>query len=46
MTEKPMIKIPLTPEQKEQIEKQTGKKVATLRLQALEGRSAPALMSN
>jgi len=43
---KPTIQITLTPEQKEQIQRTTGKEVTTLKLQPLEERFAPALMSN
>jgi hypothetical protein len=43
---KPTIQIRLTPEQKEQVRRATGKEVTTLKLQPLEDRFAPALMSN
>jgi len=46
MSEKPTVTIALTPEQKEQIWKQSGKEIATLKLEALETRLAPTLAAN
>jgi hypothetical protein len=41
MKEQPTVKIPLTKEQQEQIRQATGREVATLKLQPLEGRLVP-----
>jgi hypothetical protein len=46
MADKPEINIVLTPEQTEQIRKQTGKQVQTLKLEALEERLAPGVDLN
>ena len=46
MTPKPAIQITLTPQQKEQIQKATGKPIASLKLEALEARTSPSLMNN
>jgi hypothetical protein len=48
MTEKPSIKITLTPEQKEQLKKETGKDVTgvKLNLKELEARVAPGIVLN
>jgi hypothetical protein len=48
MTEKPSIKITLTPEQKEQLKQETGKNVTgvKLNLQDLEARVAPGIVLN
>jgi hypothetical protein len=43
---KPTIQIRLTPAQKEQVRQATGKEVTSLKLEALEERFAPALMTN
>jgi hypothetical protein len=48
MNTKPSIKIELTPEQKEQVQRLTGQEVPQVRLslEALEERIAPALSRN
>ena len=48
MTEKPSIQITLTPEQKEQLMKETGKNVTgvKLNLEELEARVAPRIVLN
>jgi hypothetical protein len=46
MAEKPTVKIALTPEQQEQIRRQSGKEIATLRLEPLETRLAPRIVLN
>ena len=48
MTEKPSIKITLTPEQKEQVKDQTGKDVTgvKLNLEELEARVPPGIVLN
>jgi len=46
MAEKPTVTIALTPEQKEQIRKQSGKEVTTLKLEPLETRLAPRIIVN
>jgi hypothetical protein len=46
MSEKPTVTIALTPEQKEQIWKQSGKEIATLKLEPLETRLAPRVILN
>ena len=48
MTPRPSLKIELTPEQREQIERSTGKHVTALELkpQALECRTTPRLIGN
>jgi hypothetical protein len=43
MADKPALKLTLTPEQREQIRKQTGKEVTRLKLEPLEGRLAPGM---
>jgi hypothetical protein len=46
MKETSSVKIALTPEQQAQIREATGKEVATLKLQPLEGRLAPGIRYN
>jgi hypothetical protein len=46
MTQKPTIRIPLTPEQQAQIQQATGKAVQSLKLQPLEERLAPGMNFN
>ena len=46
MANRPTVTLTLTPEQREQIEKTTGKQVATLKLEALEVRLAPGTYLN
>jgi hypothetical protein len=46
VAEKPTVTIELTPEQQEQIRKQSGKEIATLKLEALEARLAPRIVLN
>jgi hypothetical protein len=46
MTPKPTLQITLTPEQKEQIRKATGKPITSLKLEALEERLSPSLTNN
>jgi hypothetical protein len=48
MTERPSIKITLTPEQKEQLKQETGKDVTRVKLslEELEARVAPKLTTN
>jgi hypothetical protein len=43
---KSTIQITLTPEQKQQIQRTTGREVTTLKLQPLEERCSPAIMNN
>jgi hypothetical protein len=46
MAEKPTIEVALTQEQKEQIRQATGKEVRTLKLEPLETRLAPRVLTN
>jgi hypothetical protein len=46
MAEKPDIKINLTPEQQQQIQKATGKEIKRLKIEPLEDRLSPRLASN
>jgi hypothetical protein len=46
MADKPTLKITLTPEQQEQIKRETGKEITTLKLEALETRLAPGISIN
>jgi hypothetical protein len=46
MTDKPTLKITLTPEQKEQIKNETGKEITRLKIQELEERLAPGTFLN